>query len=381
MFHNGKQKREQYKKDYKVFSFTVFVLCLLSGIFFMFIRSLNRVEDGWQTTTAQNVNMNEDILRDLVARMHDGSFGNFDSLVIIKDNMLVIDEYENGYNADRVHTVQSDTKSITSLLVGIAIDRGEIQNEDIKVLDYFQDEAVENLDDRKKAITIKDLLTMQGGFDWNEFATEINADNPVMKMNNSLNWVKCAINAPMKYKPGTRFQYNSGGVVILDYIIKKETGMHADIYAKEQLFSQLGIQNYFWSKQYLFFGTAHTGGGLYLRPRDMAKIGQLILNNGQWNGKQIISREWLSKSFTEHVSNVNLGIVRAGYGYLWWLFPDKNNLDIDIYACMGSGGQYMFVIPQYNLIVVTTGNEFNDRFTAISGAMDMLYNYILKSLE
>jgi len=369
MFNNGKQ------------TFTVFVLCLLSGIFLMFVRNFNRVEDGWQTTTAQNVNMNEDILRDLVTRMHDGSFGNFDSLVIIKDNMLVIDEYENGYNEDRVHTVQSDTKSITSLLVGIAIDRGEIQDEDIKVLDYFQDEAVENLDDRKKAITIKDLLTMQGGFDWNEFATEINADNPVMKMNNSPDWVKYAINAPMKYKPGTIFQYNSGGVMILDYIIKKETGMHADTYAKKQLFSQLGIRDYFWSKQHLFFGTAHTGGGLYLRPRDLAKIGQLILNNGEWNGKQIISREWLSKSFTEHVSNVNLGIVRAGYGYLWWLFHDKNNLDINIYACMGSGGQYMFVIPKYNLVVVITGNEFNNRFTAISGAMDILYNHIFKSLE
>lgn len=383
MLQNGRSKRAllQSEKAYNKFARRTIVLCLLSGIILMLARSFNPVEDGWQKTTARNVNMNEGILQNLVERFHEGYFGHFDGLVIIKDNMLVIDEYENGYNSDRIHTVQSDTKSITSLLIGIAIDQGDIQDEDVKVLDYFQESAIENMDDRKKAITVKDLLTMRGGFDWDEFSSEINADNPVMKMNNSPNWVKCAMNAPMKYKPGTRFQYNSGGVMILDDILKKETGMHSDQYAEKQLFSRLGIHNYFWSKQYLFFGTAHTGGGLYLRPRDLAKIGQLILNKGQWNGEQIISREWIAKSLEKQVGSVNLGIVNTAYGYLWWLFPDKNALHVDIYTCIGNGGQYMFVIPQYNLVAVTTGNEFNDRFTALSGAMDMLYNYILKSVE
>lgn len=386
MFVNHNAKRDsdevlQSDKAFKTFSGVIILLCMLTGIFLMLVRNLNRPDDGWQKAMPQEVNMNEVILQDLVTKMHNGLFGNFDGLVIIKDNKLVIDEYKNGYNADRIHTVQSVTKSITSLLVGIAIDHSEIHNEEVKILDYFQINTVENLDEMKRAITIRDLLTMQGGFHWDEFSTPINEDNPVVKMNNSPNWVKCAIDAPMSYKPGTKFQYNSGGVMLLDHIIHKETGMHADKYAEKQLFSRLGIRNYYWSKQHIFFGTTHTGGGLYLRPRDLAKIGQLILNKGRWEGEQIVSEEWISKSLEKHVESVPLGILRAGYGYLWWIFPDKSAQNLDIYACMGSGGQYMFIIPQHNLIVVTAGNEFDDRYTGINGALVMLNDYILKSLH
>ena len=155
--------------------------------------------------------------------MHNGDFGKIDSLIIIKNGNLVVNEYDNNYNSSTIHTVQSITKSITSILIGIAIDQGKITTENEKVIDYFKDYNIENLDNNKKGITIKNLLTMTSGFDWDEFKLKPGKTSPVKVMNSSNDWVKTSIDAPMLVEPGKLFQYNSGGVIILDHIIKEST--------------------------------------------------------------------------------------------------------------------------------------------------------------
>jgi CubicO group peptidase (beta-lactamase class C family) len=364
---------------YKPFSIIILCISVAIGILLSCAKIL-KSDDGWKTCGPGDVGMDAQVTGDLIRKMHSGELGRLDGLVIVKDGMLVVDEYENQYNADRIHTIQSDTKSITSLLIGIAVDQGNIANVDAKILGYFQGYGVENLDDRKREISIDDLLTMRGGFDWDEFATSINNLNPVMKMNNSPDWLRTSIDAPMRYEPGTVFQYNSGGVMILDHVLFESTGMHADAYARKYLFGPLGIKDYFWARQHYVLGMPHTGGGLYMRPRDLAKIGQLVLNRGTWDGKQIVSEEWLNVSLRRHITNMNLGVVQAGYGYLWWLFPDPGHPGEDIATCMGSGGQYVFIVPRHNMVVVTSANEFEDRQAPLSMGVNILYNYALKSV-
>ncbi len=369
-------------KTKKVF-LSIIIVGLLIGFTLTFHRTVN-TSDGWQMALPNEVGMDEAILKDMVNKMHNGEFGKFDALVIVKDGKIILDEYENGYNSKKVHEIASITKSITSLLIGMAKDKGEIKSEEEKIINYFNGYKIQNLDERKKAITIKDILTMRSGFNWNEWTTPMDKNNPLMKMYNNSSWIKTSINANMAYDPGTVFQYNSGGVILLDHIINSSTGMSSTKYAQKYLFEPLGIKEYFWSKEIMFFGgTTNTGGGLNLRPRDLAKIGQMVLNKGKWNGKQIVSEEWLNESFKQHVELVNLGIMRSGYGYLWYIFPENMNTwgDNSIYACCGAGGQYMFIIPKYNTIVVTTANEFDDHSAILNGATEILYNYILKSIK
>jgi len=366
------------KHGYKI----VLVLGMLIGIILTLIKIVNVPEEEWNIVLPENAGLNNSVINDVVDKMHNGDFGNIDGLVVLKDGNLVVDEYDNNYTSAKVHTVQSVTKSITSLLIGIAIDQGKISSEDEKVIDYFQDYNIENLDDNKKNITIKNLLTMTGGFDWDELEFTRGKESPIERLNRSTDWVKTSIDSPMKTEPGSMFRYNSGGVIILDHIIKESTGMHSDEFAENYLFSPLGINKSIWLNQFIFFGTAHTGGGLYLTPKDLAKIGQLIINKGVWDGKQIVSEEWIDKMTAEHIDYVELGLVKPKYGYLFWLYPsEKNSIDnYDIITCSGKGGQYLFVIPEHNMVVVLTASNYEDRYTSLSSAFDILYNYILKSL-
>lgn len=249
---------------------------------------------------------------------------------------------------------------------------------DEKMVSYYQGLDIRNNDKLKKSITIKNLLTMQGGFDWDEFSSYFTGKpSPIKAMNRTFNHVKFALNAPMLTTPGSKFAYNTGGVVILLDILKKSTGMPPDKFAEKNLFKPLGISSYTWIKDRLIFGTPRE---LFLRPRDMAKLGQLILNKGEWKGRRIISEKWLQEMLTPHVAYVHDGVVKAGYGYLWWLYPDGAE-SAGIYAGQGKGGQLLFVIPEHNIVVVTTAQEFgSDDIKGRAQAANIVYNYVLKSV-
>jgi CubicO group peptidase (beta-lactamase class C family) len=275
-------------------------------------------------------------------------------LLIIRHGYLVVEEYFNNWKADLLHMLQSVTKSFTSALVGMAIAKGEFKGVDEKILDFFPDmKGIANMDERKASIRLKDLLTMRSGTDYHERGP----DAPHFQLNRlEKGWDKFYLDRPMLRLPGTFFQYDSGGVILLSAMLKNRTGMHADEYAERFLFKPLGIEKKFWLKN--LEGHAHAGGGLALTARDAAKFGLLYLKNGRWGNEQLVPEDWVRESFRMHVDLTVKGQPPSGYGYLWWILaPDpRGNGRQDIYAAEGAHAQYIFVVPEHDMVVVVFGD-------------------------
>ncbi len=271
------------------------------------------------------------------------------ALLVIRHGVLAFEEYFNGAKAEGLHALQSVSKSFTSALIGMALARGEIKSLDERVLDFFPGlEGIANLDDRKRAIRVRDLLTMRSGTDYHE-----NGESSPHEQLNRLyrGWDKFYLDRPMVQPPGIGFQYDSGGVILLSSILKARTGMHADVYAAKHLFPALGITKWYWHRN--AEGHTHAGGGLTLTARDMAKLGQLYLNKGRWGGVQVLPASWVEESFRMHVDLTVPGQPPAGYGYLWWILapdPRGNGRDL-VFAARGRFGQYIFVVPEHDMVV------------------------------
>jgi CubicO group peptidase (beta-lactamase class C family) len=263
-------------------------------------------------------------------------------------------EWHPYYQSRELHTLQSVTKSITALLMGIAIERGEIPGTDVPVLDYFDTYQIEELDEAKGAITLEDLLTMRSGLFWDEWTYPLgDPRNSVTQLESSQDWIQYTLDLPILTDPGEVWVYNSGASQLLSGILKEATGLPADEYAEEYLFNPVGIKDYYWKKTPS--GLADTEGGLYLRAEDLAKIGTLILQNGVWEGKQIVSRDWIEAMTSPQVPDVAPSdpYWNYGYGYLWWLLPNQNGADV--IAALGYGGQFLFIVPELDLIAVFNG--------------------------
>ena len=246
------------------------------------------------------------------------------------------------------HTMQSVSKTVTSIILGIAITRGDFKAPlSTPVLHYFDEKSVKNLDARKRRMTLEDLLTMRSGLDWNEDVAYDDPANPSDLMEATDDWVQFVIDRPMQSEPGTVFAYSSGVAELFAYLFKKETGSDIEQYARLHLFGPLGIRHYHWKRTPL--GLVDTEGGLYLRTEDLAKIGTLFLHDGLWAGRRIVSSEWIQKSVTPRVA--------AGegfqYGYFWWLLPYGQPQKL-AWVARGMGGQRLIVFPQERLIVAST---------------------------
>lgn len=263
-------------------------------------------------------------------------------------------EWHPYYHGTDLHTMQSVSKTVTSLIFGVAITRGDFKASlKTPVLKYFDVAKVKNVDDRKRHITVENLLTMTSGMNSEELFYPENSDAPendFVHMEASDDWVKYAIDEPIIEEPGRNFTYSSADAELLARVFQKETGQDIDAYAGKYLFGPLGIEHY-WKRDYA--GTVDTEGGLYLNDEDLAKLGFLYLNKGLWEGKQIVSEDWVNRSVAPHVPmpyTVEGG--RLYYGFSWWLIPLNGE-----YAWMatGFGGQELMVFPRQNLIVVFTG--------------------------
>lgn len=257
------------------------------------------------------------------------------------------------YHGTDMHTMQSVTKTVTSVIFGVAINLGDFRAEiSTPVLRFFDVSEVKNVDDRKRRMTLKHVLTMTTGLDWSEEVpyNDPRSDSSLMEATDD--WVQYAIDKPMAEEPGKVFNYNSGATQLLAYIFQKETGQDIDAYGEKYLFAPLGIKHH-WKRTAL--GVADTEGGLYLRGEDLAKIGYLYLHDGNWNGKQIVSKEWVKESLTPYI---DVGSARPGsefrYGFKWWLYPLNGSF---VWMARGFGGQRLMVFPQENLIGVFTGWE------------------------
>jgi CubicO group peptidase (beta-lactamase class C family) len=316
--------------------------------------------------------MDSTLIIDMTDKIIREEFKRIDGLLILRNNKLVYEEYFHGYSESVPHNIYSATKSITSILTGIAIEKGMITSVDDLILPLLPEyTSYDNPDPRKSEITIRHLLNMSSGLDCDDW----NA-NTESNMNQSDDWVKFTLDLPQVYDPGTHGSYCTGGVVTLGQIIENQSEMRLDQFAGQNLFEPLGITNYKWKTS--GDGRISGGGGeLYLRPRDMAKIGLTMLNNGVWDGNQVIPQNWVVQSMQNYIT---LPGPFTGYGFLWWKQAfTRNNNPVNAFFASGNGGQEIFVLPSEQMVIIfTQGNQ--DTGIGLQD-MNMIQDYILPAIR
>jgi len=334
----------------------------------------------WKTSSLESVGLNSSVINQMLQKVQNHTYKNIHSILIVKNGKLVLEKYFNGYHQNRFQEIQSSTKSVMSVIFGIAVDK-KLVNLDQKLFSYFP-KYYKYRDEKKDKILVKHVLKMAMGFQWDEWTLPYSHPyNDNTRMNISGNWIAYTLQKPIIDEPGEKFTYNSGGPMLLAGIIKNTIKMDADKFAELFLLKPLGISHYEWKKQ--TDGLPHAGGGLSLLPSDMAKLGYLYLNKGVWNGKRILSENWVKESLKEqikihHVYTDTLGIKQhkiQGYGYMWWHDEHKikNDKTIHSVSTKGNGGQFIYLFPTLKMVVVFTGGNYNTP----DPTMEMLNEYII----
>jgi CubicO group peptidase (beta-lactamase class C family) len=301
--------------------------------------------ENWQNSTPEEQGMDSALLHEMIDYIDEESI-NIDSIIVIRNGYIVLEEYPNFlYNENRSHYWYSCTKSFTSSLIGIALDKGYIDNISQTVLSFFPERNITNWDERKERITLEHLLTMRSGIFWDETSAPFTSpDNGIFHLMNR-DGTQYVLELNMTSEPGEEWHYNTGASHLLSAIVQQTTGLTARNFANEHLFAPLGITEVFWPSDAV--GVTRGGFDLYIRPRDAAKFGYLFLNNGTWDGNQIISKDWVNSS-TNTFTRLE---ADTGYGYQWWTNPA-----LDYYYAAGLYGQYIFVVPDEDLLVIFSSN-------------------------
>jgi len=332
--------------------------------------SANRTksDESFSIASLEEVGANPKIIREIVDDIESGFFPKRHSLLIYKDRKLVLEKYFKGqdYNWGRdlgivdhgqtvLHDMRSVSKSIVSACVGIAIDQGKIKSVNQKVFDFFNDYKAYS-HEGKAELTIKHLLTMTSGLEWNEDIPYDNPENSEIQMDQSGDRIGFILSRKLVATPGTTWNYNGGTTELLAAIIKRATGQNVYEFAKEHLFEPLGITNSEWINA---TGTDDpaAASGLRLTSRDMLKFGHLYLNDGLLETKQIIPKNWVEASLKTHIT---FGRNKVGYGYQFWIFQftfqDKS---YTLPTAVGNGDQRIFIDKSNDLIVATTAGNYN----------------------
>lgn len=301
---------------------------------------------GWQTSTPEEQGMDSAELAKLVDF---GKTRKLDSLLLVRHGRIVLDVYYDPFPADFPHVFHSATKSITGSLIGIALNDGLLDGLDRPVLDFFRDRTIENVDERKKAITVQHLLDMTSGIQWQEPLSGPFTSS--FEMSSSPDWIKFVLDRPMANAPGDTFNYNTGNSQLLSAIITKLTGMSARDYAKARLFGSLGISTVHWPYDPQRHATG--GFGLVMLPRDMAKIGYLYLRNGEWEGKRLLPPGWIEKVSRATVDMKQPNAPNLRYSNSFWALPDKK-----VFMAVGFHCQLLMVFPELDIVAVTTARDF-----------------------
>jgi CubicO group peptidase (beta-lactamase class C family) len=333
------------------------------------------------------IEMMEEVIAEHSSRIH--------SILVLKNDKLVFEEYFEGYalsndpygsdgewmtyNRETDHYLASISKSITSILVGIAIDKGYIYSESDKVVDYLPAYS-DILTGDKAEITIEHMLTMTSGFPWDEstypIGHELNDHTYLFNADDPIRWV---LERPLEYAPGERWKYNSGTTNVLAAIVEESSGFTFEEFLDSNLFEPLGIEN----EDYLIIrfsnGRTFASGGFYMSARELGKIGLLYLNEGMWNGNRIVSAEWVEKSHDAHVIFTGTYPFIDSYGYQWW----RNSFDVDqtehyAYFGLGWGEQVLFIFPVENMVVLFYCGYF--QVEPQTYPADLVEKYILPSL-
>ncbi len=339
---------------------------------------------SWPTATASSVGLNGAVLDSIDREIKSGRYGYVDRFVVIRHGKIAFDgsypqDYDKAY-ADSVnvesplnagdltgpynyynpwwhptyrrgdlHSLQSVTKTVASVVIGTAVTRGDFPSIDTPILTFFDTTKIANIDDRKRRMTIRHLMTMTGGIDWNEGLPYTDPRNTAIGLEASHDWVAYTINRPMMREPGTVFNYNSGESAILAHVFRKATGMDIEEYAARHLFTPIGIERWYWKRSPT--GLIDTEGGLYLEARDLARIWYLFSQNGVWNGTRVVSADWIHQSITPAV---DVGSATSGrkYGLKWWLYANPTDPGKWIWGGSGFGGQFPLYFPDQDMVVV-----------------------------
>ncbi|HEX9557103.1 MAG TPA: serine hydrolase [Reyranella sp.] len=308
----------------------------------------------WPISSPEEQGMSSERL----ARLVDfGSFNDMDSVLVTRHGRIVLEATYAPFRAGLKHHVYSATKSVVSTLVGMALGDGLLDSTDRRVVDFFADRMIANLDDAKKAMTVQQLLDMTSGLGWQEGLSGA-IDSPIA-MVRSPDWQQFVLDQPMAAAPGTRFYYNSGNSHLLSAILSKVTGRSTNDYAREKLFGPLGIDDVLWQADPQ--GITVGGWGLHLQPRDMAKIGYLWLRGGLWEGRQILPAAWIEGVRQADVDMRESWASDLRYGRQFWAMPPR-----DAFMAVGKHRQLIVVIPKLDIVAVVTGSQ---RFATPSGNM------------
>jgi len=332
--------------------------------------------EQWTLVPAASVGMDGALLAQAVSTLPAESVHGLASMIVMRHGQPVLEQYWNGYDKDTLHDLRSATKTITSLMVGIAIDQ--------KVLDGVDEPLAKHLSAAyptapvlQQGLVLEDLLTMRSGLacdDW----TASSPGNET-KMYQHADWVGFYLGLPSVAAGGVKTQYCTGNPVTLGRVIVEAGHTAIPTFAGTNLFTPLGIRHAQWAS----FDNDHqtdTGGHIQLRPRDMTKLGQLALQRGNWGGHQVVSSDWIDRSTSLHTHFTTfLGDTRNGYGYLWWRSTERYaGHTAEMFFANGNGGQYIFVIPSLDLVVVFTGENYNS--DAQNRPFEILDTYVLPAV-
>jgi len=311
----------------------------------------------WRVSTPEEQGVDSKKLLDMFKFIQTSQL-DFHSILIIRNGYIITEAYWTPYHENTTHNVKSASKSIMSALVGIALEKNYLNNLNQKVSEFYPEYVKDPL---KQTISLNDLLTMTGGFDWMEDAGPSPYDLD--------NWNKI----PMRDKPGETFEYNTMMTHMMSAIITKAAGENTKEFANRWLFGPLGIKDYQWTKSK--DGFYHGGSDIFLTPRDMAKFGYLYLRNGRWNEKQIVSKKWIKESTSKKVNIPpdDLYAESLNYGYWWWIQEKA-------YMAWGAGGQYIIVRPNLDLVIIITANGFDKINRYREFMKSFLENYIYSAI-
>lgn len=326
----------------------------------------------------------QQILLDSLTRVvNAGQYAGINSILISHRGKLIYERYFERWTKDSLHDTRSSFKSITSLLMGIAIDHGFIKDVHQKVFSFYPEyRRFPGKDSLKRKMTIEDLLNMKAGFDCEEFNDGKDCESSMAETNN---WVQFSLAVPLKDAPGTVWAYTSIAPVIIGDIIARASGMSIMDFAKRYLFMPLGITKYRWTVDPS--GHGMTAGSFYMLPADMLKIGELVRLQGKWNGTPIVSSSWIRTTMQTPIAIPDFSFVKysqsrvaspqpAHYGYYWY----KERIATaqykeDVWFASGNGGQYIMIVPGCDLVVVFT--QSNYRSWKAKKAFDLLARFIL----
>ncbi|SHL52627.1 serine hydrolase domain-containing protein [Bradyrhizobium lablabi] len=347
------------------------------------------LDDGWTTASPESVGLDGARLCGIAARLKEME-ADVHSVVIVRHGKLVFEQYFPGYDepwgqdggqhtfdATIKHDMRSASKSVVSLLVGIAIDRGLIASVDEPVVKFYPEHA-----DVKSAgwdqITLRHLLTMSSGMQWDENRGWTDPKNDEPHLGSEADPIRYVLSKPVAKPPDALWTYNGGSTDLLGNILERVSGNPLEAFAREVLFQPLGINDVEWMN-YPKNAKVASAAGLRIRPRDAAKIGQLVLDQGAWRGKQIVSADWIAQSVRPRFQAIGYFSGLFFYGQQWWLGRSiSEGTEVKWIAAMGSGGQRIFIVPDRDLVVMTTSGLYFRPHQG-DGALDMLTNVILPS--